>query len=328
MKGKAVAGLILATILISVVSSGLIVVRVRAQVVWNVPLSGTLAFVVSTLALTGDTIHVAAGYVENLAADLVIAQTDLHIYGGPGILGPLPIINCMGFSIRVTGHAFTIMRMEITNALVGISLGVGTHEHWIYGCSINNCGIGISVGSIGSLIHCNKIGFCGTGIDISGPPLVGGNRIRANTLTQNNMGLLIGGGTANNHIYYNNFMNSPNPNAWDLGPVGPPNTFDDSGTQHLNKGNFWDTMPPPPYIIPGPNGYRDNFPLAAPWTQPSGDLNQDGAVDIFDIVLCAAAFGCSWSTLGYMPISDANSDGTVDVFDLVIVAANFGFVDP
>jgi hypothetical protein len=54
---------------------------------------------------------------------------------------------------------------------------------------------------------------------------------------------------------------------------------------------------------------------------PEGDVNADGSVDIFDLVLVAQNFGL---TSGFDTRADLNSDGTVDIFDLVTVAQNFG----
>lgn len=53
-----------------------------------------------------------------------------------------------------------------------------------------------------------------------------------------------------------------------------------------------------------------------PW-----DVNNDGVVDIRDLLLVASSFGAE--TLAY-PKVDANQDGTVDIFDLLIVASHFG----
>ena len=57
-------------------------------------------------------------------------------------------------------------------------------------------------------------------------------------------------------------------------------------------------------------------PQTLPW-----DVNNDGVVDIRDLVLVSSNFGAE--TLAY-PKVDANQDGTVDIFDLLIVASHFG----
>jgi len=53
----------------------------------------------------------------------------------------------------------------------------------------------------------------------------------------------------------------------------------------------------------------------------SGDLNCDGSVNIFDLVLVAQNFG---RASGFDVRADANKDGAVNIFDLVLVAQNFG----
>jgi hypothetical protein len=52
-----------------------------------------------------------------------------------------------------------------------------------------------------------------------------------------------------------------------------------------------------------------------------GDVNEDGMIDIFDLVLIAQNFG---KTSGFDSRADANGDGKVDIFDLVVVAQHFG----
>ena len=50
-----------------------------------------------------------------------------------------------------------------------------------------------------------------------------------------------------------------------------------------------------------------------------GDINQDGVVDIRDLVLVASRFGQTGPN-----IADANGDGNVDILDLVVVAVELG----
>ena len=55
-----------------------------------------------------------------------------------------------------------------------------------------------------------------------------------------------------------------------------------------------------------------------------GDINDDGAVDIFDCVTIALAFGSAPSYPNWNPIADVNHDELVDIFDISTVAIHFG----
>tara|TARA_B100000809_G_scaffold166117_1_gene163365 strand:- start:749 stop:1045 length:297 start_codon:yes stop_codon:yes gene_type:complete len=52
---------------------------------------------------------------------------------------------------------------------------------------------------------------------------------------------------------------------------------------------------------------------------PPCDINADGEVNIFDLILVAQVFGQKVNTR-----ADTNDDGEVNIFDLVVVARCFG----
>jgi len=60
----------------------------------------------------------------------------------------------------------------------------------------------------------------------------------------------------------------------------------------------------------------------------AGDINADLVVDIFDIVIVAAAFGSSSGDPNWSANADVEEDNLIDIFDLVWLAASFGNVDP
>jgi hypothetical protein len=55
-----------------------------------------------------------------------------------------------------------------------------------------------------------------------------------------------------------------------------------------------------------------------------GDLNNDGAVDVFDYGIFAAAFGSSVGDPNYNADADFDSNGVVDVLDYSVLLSQFG----
>ena len=53
----------------------------------------------------------------------------------------------------------------------------------------------------------------------------------------------------------------------------------------------------------------------------ASDVNQDGQVNVLDLILVAQNFGSDASANRQ---SDVNGDGTINVLDLIVVAQNFG----
>jgi hypothetical protein len=54
------------------------------------------------------------------------------------------------------------------------------------------------------------------------------------------------------------------------------------------------------------------------------DINGDGVVDIWDLVIVAKAFGSDSGDPGWKPETDLNGDGIVDLRDIAIVARDYG----
>ena len=54
---------------------------------------------------------------------------------------------------------------------------------------------------------------------------------------------------------------------------------------------------------------------------PAWDVNRDGQVNVFDLIMVAQNFGLSQPTDS---LADVNSDGTINIFDMIIVAQHFG----
>ena len=63
-----------------------------------------------------------------------------------------------------------------------------------------------------------------------------------------------------------------------------------------------------------------------PWIYPLAevDINFDGNIDIFDIVVLAIAFGARGGDPNWNVEADINLDGIIDIFDIVKIALKFG----
>lgn len=55
-----------------------------------------------------------------------------------------------------------------------------------------------------------------------------------------------------------------------------------------------------------------------------GDINGDGKVDIFDLVILGAAFGSKPGDINWDQRADFNDDSQVDIFDAIMLANNYG----
>jgi hypothetical protein len=247
---------------------------------------------------------------------------------------PPPTIDLAGFTVQITGQRVFVWGLNIVDTVgspVGITLIPPASDCRIIGNTLTG---GVIPGSVGiwiqncqnNIVALNTISTWGTCIDIMGPASVN-NIVKLNTIPGPMLvGAQISQGAAFNQIYWNSVMMPLEFN--DLNPPGSlPNWFDDTsgGGPSWNKGNFEITfMPPPPYIVPGANGYADMFPLPAPIGQLPGDMNLDGRVSILDLVLLATKWLRAWCQLGWDPQADLNGSGAIGLADLVLLAQNYG----
>ncbi|MFQ5999317.1 MAG: right-handed parallel beta-helix repeat-containing protein [Candidatus Bathyarchaeia archaeon] len=101
--------------------------------------------------------------------------------------------------------------------------------------------------------------------------------------------------------------------------------------------NWWGDPSGPYHPTTNPSGTGDNVSDNVdytPWRQWNReDINDDGAIDIVDIVLAITAFGSAPvddpntplnEAKNWNPAADVNQDGIVDIVDLVMIAIYFG----
>jgi hypothetical protein len=55
-----------------------------------------------------------------------------------------------------------------------------------------------------------------------------------------------------------------------------------------------------------------------------GDCNNNDTIDITDGAIASASFGFGTGQVGFDARADINGDGVVDIFDLVMIGNNFG----
>jgi parallel beta-helix repeat protein len=165
-----------------------------------------------------------------------------------------------------------------------------------------------------------------------------GNTVSYNNITSNGDGIDLYYSSANNVIYHNNFVNNTfsvypsyaGENVWDNGYPSGGNYWSDYAGVDQKRGPNQnqpgsDGIGDTPYVINSNN--RDRYPLTNPWI-PSPDLNKNGTVDIFDLVIVAIAYGSTLGEPNWNPNADLNKDNTINIQDLTIIAIHYGETTP
>ena len=227
------------------------------------------------------------------------------------------ILNSDGHGIRLREHSGDIKKNTITgNFMFNNSLGISlanssdnTVKRNDIMCSLRN---GVELGdSSGNKVFGNYIQKSGQfGIFLLNSD---DNTIRSNTvMTSNSSGINLTD-SSGNRIYYNNFIENGPPqvegntmaeNIWEDRDLVTNHTCPVCDEKDRRKGNYWsdytgvddgsstqahncpcDGIGDTPYLD------LDDYPLMAPWIPIDGDLDLNGVVDIYDVVLLTINFG-------------------------------------
>jgi len=145
-------------------------------------------------------------------------------------------------------------------------------------------------------------------------------------------------------IYHNNFIDNVQQvssflvlmNVWDDGYPSGGNYWSDYTGVDLKWGSDQDRsgsdgIGDTAYVIDGNN--RDRYPLMTPWTPiiPKGpcDVNGDGKVDIYDVVIACASYGSKEGYPNWNQFADlAPPYGIINIYDIVTIAVNCGKTYP
>jgi len=128
--------------------------------------------------------------------------------------------------------------------------------------------------------------------------------------------------TFNVIAYYNDIIGTKT--AYNLLPGAEVTLTFSWNTTGITPGDY--TISAEASVVPGETKTGDNtLTNGIVKVKMLGDINGDGAVDIFDVVVVAAAFGSRPSDPNWNPKADLRPEfGLIDIFDFMIVAAHFG----
>ena len=267
-----------------------------------------------------------------------------------------------GISLRSSDNNWVYENTITDNAMDGISVSSSSNNSITGNCITENIqGAGVYIGSNPpetssynsvtgntisdnewgiwfvanySIISANTITDCSwAGILVDHHSIC--NSIAGNDLRNNYHGIWLYSPADGNTIFHNNFVNNADQvyssqpvNVWDEGYPSGGNYWSDFNSPDVFSGPYQnetgsDGIGDTPYVIDANN--TDSYPLIYPYGYiPSPDFNNDGLIDIFDLVRLALAYGSTPGMLNWDPYVDLNQDGLIDIFDLVTVAVNFG----
>ena len=331
MKLKAVSGIMLTLLLVSMLTLALNIQPIKAEPTTIIVPDDyeKIQWAIGN-ASDGDTIFVRAGtYYEHVAINKSISLIGESKYNT--ILdgnGTGTVMDITANNVSISG--FTIQnsaKPELHGIRVYSSSGIN-----ISGNIITNNGVGIYTGGsyyTPNFITSNIISNNWEGICLSN---YGYTVLTNNTISHNTRGItLYAWMGVLPRIFHNNFINNGIQGycvaayaLWDDGYPSGGNYWSDHNPPDIYGGTYQnetgrDKIGDIPYVIDGDN--TDRYPLIYPYGRVrSRDINDDGTVDIYDAIRLAIAFGSEPGDDNWNPKADLNQDGIIDIFDAIIMA--------
>jgi len=236
-----------------------------------------------------------------------------------------PGVGFYGIHLWFSVEVALVDNLIINNHPLHIGIGIyGSNSCLISRNEISGGWAILLVGSNSSTISDNLLfskGAYGIRLSWSHNNIICGNTI----LNASWYGLALDYASDYNTIFHNNFLNN-------TVQVGTPHYFTLNFWDNGCEGNYWsnyngtdsdgDGIGDIAYVINENN--TDPYPLMDHYWN-SGDIDHNLKVDIFDVVLCANAYGCIPSSPNWNPHCDiAEPYGIINIFDLVMIATGYG----
>jgi parallel beta-helix repeat protein len=290
-----------------------------------------------------DTIYVKTGtYFEHIVINrtvtLVGESRDTTIIDG----------NATGYCVRIKSDSVVFRDFTVRNGhFVGIRVHENASDVLIKDNIILDSDWGIYLGLCSNVtVEGNMVKHCSDGLFLESSSY---NLIARNTIVENHNGITLKPAphipefppppSSNfNVIYHNNFIDNDFQafdyglgNTWDNGYPSGGNYWNDHNPTDLYCGPYQnepgrDRIGDTPYIM---NYNKDRYPFIYHYGYvPSPDINNDGIVDIFDLVRIALAYGSVPGLPIWSPYVDLVQDGIIDIFDLVIIGIHYGETSP
>jgi len=234
----------------------------------------------------------------------------------------------------VASNNNTISKNRIIDQRVdGITVASSSHNNTISNNHLENAQFGIYLldGSSNTVFRNNV-----TGITDKALSLNSGSRydiVFGNTVADCHVGVHVFG-ASNDIVHHNNIINNavqvynqvPGTVSWDNGYPSGGNYWSDYSGVDTHSGPFQnetgsDGVGDSPYVID--ESARDRYPLMHPHVPFPYDLNDNGFVDISDVLAVCMAFGSSPGHPRWNPRADVTQDGQVRIDDVLLVASNY-----